>query len=52
MEKDTVPPKDPKRGYAPLYERFIPIALVIILIVIIGILLLTFGIALDLIPTA
>ena len=48
MTKET---KNSERSYSPFYERMIPVAIFTIVIIIAGMLLLTLGIALGLIPT-
>jgi hypothetical protein len=40
----------PKRQYPPFYEKAVPIALVIIVFIILALLLIIFGVALDLFP--
>ena len=47
-EEDKATP--PKREYPPLYEKVIPVALVIIVIVVVSLLLITIGVALGLFP--
>jgi hypothetical protein len=44
--------KAPKRRYPPFYERAVPIALVVIAITIVILLVIIFGVALDLFPAA
>ena len=46
-ENDHTPPK---RQYPPLYEKGVPIALAIIIIIMIALLFITVGVALDLFP--
>jgi hypothetical protein len=50
MHKDNRPP--PKRRYPPFYERFVPIALGIIALVIIVLLVIIVSVALGLFPGA
>jgi hypothetical protein len=45
-------PNSPKRRYPAIYERFIPIALGIIILAIIALLIVIFGVALGLFPAA
>ena len=44
--------KPPERQYPPFYERFVPIALGIIVVIVVILLLVIVGIALDLFPGA
>ena len=51
MTKETDDSKNTERSFSPVYERLIPIAIFTIVIIIVGMLVLTIGIALGLIPT-
>jgi len=47
---DKGPEKRPKREYPPLYERLVPVALVLIALAIIVVLFIIFSVALGLFP--
>ncbi|MCF6277389.1 MAG: hypothetical protein L3J16_01380 [Anaerolineales bacterium] len=45
----TPPKKTPARKYPPIYEKIVPAVLIILAVVIVGILVAAFGVALGLI---
>ncbi|MEW6242531.1 MAG: hypothetical protein AB1564_17150 [Chloroflexota bacterium] len=45
-------PSKPVRQYPPVYEKIVPIALTIVVILIIALIVIIFGVALGLIPGA
>ena len=49
-DKDNDTPTRPERRYPPLYEKIVPIALVIIVVIIVILLLIVVGVALGLSP--
>ena len=51
MSSENQESKDKVRGYSPVYEKVIPIAIAVIVVIIAGMLILTLGIALGLIQT-
>ncbi|MEJ2484095.1 MAG: hypothetical protein P8Y72_12005 [Anaerolineales bacterium] len=51
MTKETKISKNSERSFSPFYEKIIPVAITTIVIIITGMLVLTLGIALGLIPT-
>ncbi len=51
MTNETKFSKNSERSYSPFYEKIIPVAITTIVIIIIGMLVLTLGIALGFIPT-
>ena len=52
MTNDKPTRDRPKRQYPPFYERFVPIALGIIVAIVVILLLIIFGVALGLFPWA
>ena len=47
---EEAPEQRPKRHYPPLFERLVPIALVLIALAILIVLIIIFGVALGLVP--
>ena len=47
---DKDPERQPKRRYPPLYERVVPVALILIAVAILVVLIIIFGVVLGLFP--